>query len=418
MHSGLNQPPPRGALALRAVGLAISLALNVGLIAWLLQPAPGTANAARSAPAAIPDTAGSGAGPALQPPSPHPPADAAVPWPFHWGEIESDDYRQYIANLRAVGCPEETIRDLIAADLAALYLPRARAILAPKPREYWQKHDQPNPDAAQRRELLALEQEQSRVFRDLLGGRFTFQDRIDTLFLQLHGNEQQLLFLSEDKRAAALDLLAESGLESRELEMQTRGRYTGDEEQRLFDEKLALLARVLDPTEVEEFRLRFSRDSQSLRSELQYFPCTPEEFQTLLDARTRGGDKAKVATGDLINRGPATEQVRGLLGEERAREFERVTDIHYQQARRELERFGLAPELADGAWEITRDARANASRIAGDKAVPAGQRKQQIDALLSDADGRLAQLLGDRASRMVRRDLKVVLGAAQNGIQP
>src|SRR5262245_10847191 len=36
--------------------------------------------------------------------------------PFHWRTIESEDYRKYIANLRAIGCPEETIRDIIVAE--------------------------------------------------------------------------------------------------------------------------------------------------------------------------------------------------------------------------------------------------------------------------------------------------------------
>src|SRR6267143_1034937 len=31
-----------------------------------------------------------------------------------WRAVESPDYRQYLANLRAIGCPEETIRDIIS----------------------------------------------------------------------------------------------------------------------------------------------------------------------------------------------------------------------------------------------------------------------------------------------------------------
>src|SRR5262245_45431219 len=37
--------------------------------------------------------------------------------PFHWSDLESTDYHQYIANLRAIGCPEQTIRDIIIADI-------------------------------------------------------------------------------------------------------------------------------------------------------------------------------------------------------------------------------------------------------------------------------------------------------------
>jgi hypothetical protein len=40
--------------------------------------------------------------------------------PFHWSQLEStNDYRFYIANLRAVGCPETTIRAIVCADFEA-----------------------------------------------------------------------------------------------------------------------------------------------------------------------------------------------------------------------------------------------------------------------------------------------------------
>ena len=41
--------------------------------------------------------------------------------PFRWGELESDNYPTYIQNLRRIGCPEQTIRDIVTADLAHLY---------------------------------------------------------------------------------------------------------------------------------------------------------------------------------------------------------------------------------------------------------------------------------------------------------
>ena len=41
--------------------------------------------------------------------------------PFSWSQVESPDYPTYIANLRAIACPEPTIRDIITADVANLY---------------------------------------------------------------------------------------------------------------------------------------------------------------------------------------------------------------------------------------------------------------------------------------------------------
>src|SRR6185295_6891691 len=40
---------------------------------------------------------------------------------FTWESVESPDYKEYIANLRSVGCPDETIRDIIIADVNKLY---------------------------------------------------------------------------------------------------------------------------------------------------------------------------------------------------------------------------------------------------------------------------------------------------------
>src|SRR6266498_4352074 len=46
---------------------------------------------------------------------------------FSWREVESADYPTYIANLRDIGCPEQTIRDIIIADVNGLYA-RKRAM--------------------------------------------------------------------------------------------------------------------------------------------------------------------------------------------------------------------------------------------------------------------------------------------------
>jgi hypothetical protein len=41
---------------------------------------------------------------------------------FDWRQqVEASDYPTYIANLRAIRCPEQTVRDIIKADVAALF---------------------------------------------------------------------------------------------------------------------------------------------------------------------------------------------------------------------------------------------------------------------------------------------------------
>jgi hypothetical protein len=57
--------------------------------------------------------------------SPTPPVESK---PFSWSHIESADYGVYVANLRGIGCPEQTIRDILTADVHGAFAPRREAL--------------------------------------------------------------------------------------------------------------------------------------------------------------------------------------------------------------------------------------------------------------------------------------------------
>lgn len=337
--------------------------------------------------------------------------------PFLWGEIESADYRQYVANLRAVGCPEQIIRDIIVADMNQLFSARAQAIWKPRVTEYWQKPINEQASPKQMEQLLALDKEKRAVFQDLLGVRPSQQELIDTLYLQVHGSEQQLLFLPADKREAALQALNDADFESTEAKLHADGSYTQTAQEKLFAEKMKVLAGVLSPEELEEFRLRHSQTAQSLRMEVEYFNCTPDEFKRLFAAREQKAD-GKNHGPDLLNRTAATEEVRKLFGDERAKEFERVSDMFYINIRRPAEEQGIAADLVDQAWQVTRDARTAAEQAAKNTSLGAEERKRQVQALRQQAEARLTELLGETASGAVRRDLRTVLSVNEANIKP
>src|SRR5262249_41739676 len=56
-----------------------------------------------------------------------------------WQQLESEDYRTYIERLRSIGCPEQTIRDIIIADVDKLMAPRMHGIVPYRSDlKYWQ----------------------------------------------------------------------------------------------------------------------------------------------------------------------------------------------------------------------------------------------------------------------------------------
>ena len=395
---------PRAGSVTPTLLVLASLGLNVFLAAQLLhrrpslapQPASAAGSAAQGLTASAPAVAAPGSV-----------ADSVAtnaPAPFHWSAVEAGDYRQYIANLRAVGCPEQVIRDIILADVNQVFAPRFAAIWRSRVYEYWQKYrrEQLSPD--QIKQSLALGKDKAAILKELLGVQVSEQEMIDALHLQLHGSEQELLFLPADRREAALQALTDADFETKEGELRSRERYTQAEERKLFDEKLKLLAEVLSPEELLEFRMRNSATARSLRAEVEYFNCTPEEFRQLMESRERAGNKN---LGNLADRTAATEEARKLFGDERAKEFERVTDLYYINARSAAEEQGVPLERVDQAWQVTRNARAAAGLAAKDGNLSADARTRQVQMLVQQAEPRLIELLGQKAAEGVIRNLRV-----------
>ena len=67
----------------------------------------------------------------------------AVTNDFRWAQLESEDYRAYITRLRSIGCPEQTIRDIVIADVDKLLAPKMQAA-NPRVRDvkFWQPIEQ------------------------------------------------------------------------------------------------------------------------------------------------------------------------------------------------------------------------------------------------------------------------------------
>jgi RNA polymerase sigma factor (sigma-70 family) len=322
-----------------------------------------------------------------------------------WSQIESANYRQYIANLRAIGCPEETIHDIIVAAINRVYGPRMQAIWTPPATPYWKKARPAKPSPDQLKQLLALDAEKAALVKDLLGVPFNGQDMTDLAALQISDGEAQLLFLPDEKRQAAGRALRDSGFEAKVASLHEAAPHSDQRE--VFSEQLAILERVLSPEELEQFRLRASPRAQWLRCDVQYFPCTTEEFKALLDRRDEHLKEQPLNLS--VDRATALEDVRSLFGEQRAREYERVSDFGYLNGRSAAERTGLWSDLADQAGQIVYEARLEVERTAKDSSLPSEERQRQMQATLMEAEARVNAALGPNVSAGVLGALRRTL---------
>ena len=126
---------------------------------------------------------------------------------FSWNNVESEDYKKYIANLRAIGCPEETIRDIIIADINKLFAARkhVRQTARTNQFEYWKAGNffasLAGPERIEQNQALAREKRE--LFRILLG---TVPEEKSDLLASFNPFENMLDFLPAEKQTAVTEL--------------------------------------------------------------------------------------------------------------------------------------------------------------------------------------------------------------------
>src|SRR5688572_18371934 len=94
-----------------------------------------------------------------------------TPGRFTWRLLESDDFKRYIENLRSVGCPEQTIQDIIIAEVNKLYAGKEAALrLRPEHLKPWELFAvSANSGMERERKQRQLLREKRALLKELLG---------------------------------------------------------------------------------------------------------------------------------------------------------------------------------------------------------------------------------------------------------
>jgi hypothetical protein len=314
---------------------------------------------------------------------------------FSWQQIESADYATYVSNLRQVGCPEQTIRDIIIADVNTLFARRRATELVTPEQQWWRSQPDTNIVLAAAQKARELENERHAVLAGLLGTNWETGDLVslprpsrpgvvlDGPVLGVLAPEtkqaiQEANVRSQDRMEAYLDAQRRAGKEPDPVELARLRQQTRDE-----------LAHLLSPPELEEFLLRYSQDANDLRTEfgqLSFFNATPDEFravfratdaldqriQLLADANDPGGLSARKALEDQ-----RANAIKVALGPERYQDYQMLHDPVYRDAVATAEEADT-PEAAQTIYAINLAALAEQNRIRGDTNLTAEQKNLEL----------------------------------------
>lgn len=248
---------------------------------------------------------------------------------FQWQQIESTNYVDYVKNLRSIGCPEQTLRDIVSADVIQAYGAKRNEAMAARYQDFhfWKADPEAVAELARQRRIIDEAVESN--LRDLLGEDYLAPSlTADWKWAEL---EQQLAFLSEEKREpveAVLLRYADTDAQIKQLSDGHRKNEDLEELQRLmadYDQKRAALANLLTPEEYELVQLTCSWTAHNLRRAMTHFNPTEAEFRGIFRiwleqdemlARDFAAGKA-----DPDNKEQVFEKIRGMLSPERYAQY-------------------------------------------------------------------------------------------------
>ena len=383
--------------------LILSLGLNAVLTALVVAQWTRPAPASRPAP---PARAPRPATPAVEPAAPAPATltNAPVRLAFNWARIESDDYRQYIANLRALGCPERLIRDLIVRDVEELYDRREAALPAANLPPWAGRERRQKASAQNTLQRAALAEERRAVLQELLG--FAWEGEA----IRLCRNEEfvwiLLGFLPDELAMKALSLPNRYEQASERIRKQADNILLPADRaalNALADRFEAELATLIGPSQVEELGLRLQAISVLSDFHLDDLDLTAQQARELARLSRLIKDPIRedfirapaVSADEEAQRQQAfNREVAKTLGPQQYAEFERVQDDRYRAALNFSQQRNLPRPTAVKAFEIRQTAEDEARRIREAKGVAAAARQAQLEELQQATAAALTTLLG------------------------
>src|ERR1019366_3701093 len=156
--------------------LTFSLTLNalgLGLVLWLALPGSRSEARARVSHLLTNRVSRMEHQPAPPPVVVPAPEVLEVNEPFNWAQIESADYRMSLANLRGIGCPESTVRDILIADVNDLFSGRVKTLVDGVSGQFWNliTHEAEFEKLVDEKgkQLRALDEERDELFTLLFG---------------------------------------------------------------------------------------------------------------------------------------------------------------------------------------------------------------------------------------------------------
>jgi hypothetical protein len=335
-----------------------------------------------------------------------------------WESIAARDLRAYAANLRQVGCPEQTITEIMLAEVNRLYGPQERALkVRPDDVPPWETAARADQRSGETKLRQLLEEKRS-LLKELTG----VDTGIDTPS-RLAGRDMgsfQAAFnsLPEDKRDQVRAIQEAYWAKSDEIKQRTVGYLEPEDREdfvRIKAERRAELAKILTPQELQDYEMKTAATTPALRSRFEGFQVTDEEFRKIFDymqpldeqysLSRRNPDPVNTEFTAARNQAEKDllEQIHQVLGDERYTEYQRTRDPAYRTLNEIGSDVGASKDAVLQAYQAQQQMQEEAKQVLQNTNLTPEQRTQSLQEMRLQAEQRFQQIFGDKAPQVLDR---------------
>ena len=339
---------------------------------------------------------------------------------LNWSSVESQDYKKYIANLRALGCPEETIKDIIVADVNKLYAPRLAALRTPaKEFKYWQTEQSwggTPQDRDKQKQARDLEKEKKALILELLG--VDIEEEARKLYGGYDYYERTFGFIPKEKREQVRSVQEKFSELEQDIYRKAGGFIDADtqlELRKIAKARSAELAKILTPEEMEQYNLRSSNTANQMRWGLKSFEPTEEEFRSVFKLRSSFENEFGQFNAYDPDESPDSrkkradaqklleETLKTQLGEARYTEYTRSQDYSFQELARIADRYELPKDTATKIYDMKKLAEDSAQKIRTDQTLSNEERQAALKDIQTETEKTVSSSLGEKGIKSYKR---------------
>jgi plasmid stability protein len=329
---------------------------------------------------------------------------------FTWQMVDSTNYVEFVNNLRVIGCPEGTIRDLLVSDIGRIYSRRKLAEVVYPNYQWWRSDPDPEAERAAAAKMQSLDAERRSLLTSLLGTNWEVETKEAiaarggiTLTGPILGD------MTNQTKQAALDIIvaAQQKIDAYQEQQRLLGSPVDPMQMvRLREEPLAPLAAIMTQEEYGEFALRYSPAAQQLRERMRGVNLAPAQFSDLFNALNGilgqpafyyAGTDAPLLKQQQQLQAQSEAVIKETLGAPAYSALQLTQDPLYRSAQAVAQQLNIPASSIMPVYEINRATQAEMTRIRNDASLSNDEKVEALSQTQVEQQQTLQQILGPEA---------------------